>query len=120
VQLFQAAIFLLLVPDVFPYQGLVPPDGRHEKPPSPEALTDEVSSLFSIHARQVNGTLFLDEADHLRNRIFRRNRDHHVHVIRQQMPLLDPAFLLRSQLAEHFPKMPSQLSVQTSSSCTWE
>jgi hypothetical protein len=33
-------------------------------------------------------------------------------MIRQQMPLLDPAFLLRSQLAQDFPKMLSQLPVQ--------
>jgi hypothetical protein len=44
--------------------------------------------------------------------MFRRDRDHHVHMIRQQMPLLDPAFLLRSQLAQDFPKMLSQLPVQ--------
>jgi hypothetical protein len=64
-------------------------------------LTDEVSFLFPVYARQVYGALSFDEADHLRDRMFRRDRDHHVHVIRQQMPLLDPAFLLRSQLAEH-------------------
>jgi hypothetical protein len=36
---------------------------------------------------------------------FRRDSDHHVHVIRLQMPVLDPAFLLRSQLAKYFPSI---------------
>jgi hypothetical protein len=79
--------------------------------PRPEALTDEVSFLFPVYARQVYGALSFDEVDHVRDRMLRRDRDHHVHVIRQQMPLLDPAFLLRSQLAEQFPKMLSQLPV---------
>jgi hypothetical protein len=62
--------------------------------------------------REVYGALSLDKADQLRDRIFRWDRDHHVHVIRQQMPLLNPAFLPRSQLADYFPKMLSQLPVQ--------
>src|SRR5262245_16478648 len=53
--------------------------------------------------------LTLDEADHLRHRVFRRDQDQHVHVIRLQMPLLYPAFLLRGQLVEHFPKVLSDM-----------
>jgi hypothetical protein len=45
----------LTVPSVapIPYHGFVPPNGRNEIPLSPEALTDEFSFLFSVHARQV-------------------------------------------------------------------
>jgi hypothetical protein len=45
----------------------------------------------------------------LKHRMLRRNHDQHMHVIRQQMPLLDPAILLQSQLVEDFPKVPSNM-----------
>jgi hypothetical protein len=35
-----------------------------------------------------------------------------VHVVEHQMPLLDPAFLLRCQLLEHLARMPAKLPVQ--------
>ena len=57
-------------------------------------------------------TLALDEPDHLRHRVFRWDRDHHVHVIGHQMAFFDPAFLLLRQLAEHLPQMPPQLRIQ--------
>ena len=47
----------------------------------------------------------LDKTDHLRNRVFRWDRDHHVDVIRHEVTLLDPAFLLQGQLAEHLPEV---------------
>jgi hypothetical protein len=66
-----------------------------------------------------NRTLALDEADHLRNRVFRRDRDHHVDMIWHEVALLDPAFLLQSQLAEHIPRY--CLSSPHSTTCgTWE
>ena len=57
-------------------------------------------------------TLALDKPDHLRDRIFRWNRDHHVNVIRHQMTFLDSAFLLQRQLTEHLAEMPSQFPVK--------
>ena len=57
-------------------------------------------------------TLALDKADHLRNRILRWDRDHHVNMIWHEMALLDPAFLLHGQFAEDLPKMPPQLHIQ--------
>jgi hypothetical protein len=38
--------------------------------------------------------------------------DHHVNVVRQEVPRLDPAFLLRGQSLEHFPEVPAKLAVQ--------
>lgn len=58
-------------------------------------------------------TLTFDVSNHLRNSVFRRNCDHHMHVIGQQMPLFDPAFLLNRQLSEHFAKMVAKLTVQS-------
>ena len=39
-------------------------------------------------------------ADHLGNRVFRRDRDQHVDMIRHQMSLLDPAFPPTGQVVE--------------------
>jgi hypothetical protein len=85
-------------------------------PPSPEVLADEISPLFPVHPGQVYGALSLNVPDHLRHRVFRRDRNHHVHVIRQQVPLFDPAFFLRSKLAEYLTEMLSQLHIQRLSS----
>src|SRR5258705_7433611 len=57
-------------------------------------------------------TLALDKSDHLRDRIFWWNRNHHVNVIQHKMAFFDSAFLLQRQLAEDIAKMRSQLPVQ--------
>jgi hypothetical protein len=67
----------------------------------------------------VDGALSLDETNHLRHRIFPRDRDQHVHVIRLQMALLDPAFLLRSQLVKDFPKVLSYMPKQHLPAALW-
>src|SRR6266478_404876 len=54
----------------------------------------------------------LDKAHHLRHRVLRRNGEEHVHVIRHQVPLFNPTFLLRSQRPEDLPEMPPQLMVE--------
>jgi hypothetical protein len=44
-------------------------------------------------------TLALDKSDHLRDRVFWWNRDHHVNVIQHEMAFFDSAFLLQGELA---------------------
>jgi hypothetical protein len=88
--LLQAVVLRLLVLDVFPNYGFVTPHSGDEKPPSPEALANEISLPFSIHTGDVDGALPLNEA----HRLFGRDRDQHVHMVRLQMTLLDPTFLL--------------------------
>src|SRR4029077_2100095 len=68
--------------------------------------------LRAINTGQMDSALAFNIADHLRDRIFRRDRDHHVNVIRHQMAFLDSAFLLHRQLAKRFPEMLSQLPVK--------
>ena len=70
-------------------------DSGYEIPPSPEMLADEIPLLLSVDPCQVYRTLALDVSDHLRHRVFRWDRDHHMHMISQQMPFLDLALLLR-------------------------
>ena len=60
----------------------------------------------------MNRALPLYVPDHVRNRVFRRYGDHHVHMICQQMSLFDPALLLFGKLMEYLPEVLSQLAVQ--------
>ena len=52
-----------------------------------------------------NGTLSLQEPNHRSDRVFRRDRDAHVHMIHHQMAFHDLAFFLLRQSMEN----PSQL-----------
>ena len=51
----------------------------------------------------------IEDVRTLRHRVLRRNCDHHVHVIGQQMPFFDSTLLLHSQLAEYFSQVLPQL-----------
>jgi hypothetical protein len=93
--------FLLLVSDVLPYHRFVASHRRDEVPSRPEVLTHEVALSLSVHPRKVDCALAFDKAHHLRHRVLRWDRQHHVHVIGHQMPLFNPAFLLRGQLSEY-------------------
>lgn len=114
IHLVQSRIFLLLILDVLPNHGFVTTDGRNKISSRSEVLPHEIALPLAVHPRQVNRTLALDVPDHLRYRIFRLDRDHHVHVIRHQMPFLDPALFLFRQTAKYFSKMSSQFPVQRS------
>jgi hypothetical protein len=105
VQLFQSDILFFLPFDILPYQLLVPANCGYEVAASPEVLSHEVPSLFSVDPSQVDRALSLDEPDHLRHRIFRWDRDQHVDVIHKKVPLFDPALLLLGQLAKHLPQV---------------
>ena len=48
-------------------------------------LPDEVAFTLAINTCQMNGALALDMPYDLRDRIFRWNRNHHVHVAGHQM-----------------------------------
>src|SRR5260370_41336572 len=112
IYLLQAAVLSLLISDVLPYHRFVSTDGRGEVPSRPQMLPHKITLLFPVYAGQMDRTLALDKPDHLRDRIFRWNRNHHGNVIRNQATFFDPAFLLLRQLAEHLPEVPSQLPVK--------
>jgi hypothetical protein len=46
---------------------------------SRETLAREISLPFFLHAGDVDGTLSLEKADHLRHRVCRRDRDQYAH-----------------------------------------
>src|SRR5574338_138078 len=84
-ELIQPLVLLLLVLDVLADHGFIAADRRYEVPAGPEVLPHEVALALPIHPRQMDRALALDEADHLRNRVLRRDRDHHVHVVGHQV-----------------------------------
>ena len=79
-------------------------------------LIHKIELALPVQAGQVNRALPLDEPDHLRHRVLRRDRQQNVNVIGHQLPFFDLAFLLRRQLAEHLAKVLSHLRVQRSPS----
>jgi hypothetical protein len=68
------------------------------------------------HTRQMNRTFPFDISDHLRYRIFRRDRDQHVYMISRQVPFLYPAYFVFCQFLEYLSKVWPQLFVQYFSS----
>src|SRR5947207_12490742 len=58
----------------------------HKSPPSLSVDPARSIALFPLDIAD-------NIADHLRHGVFWRGRNHHVHVIAHEMPLLDPAFL---------------------------
>jgi hypothetical protein len=112
IELLQALVLLFLVPDVLSDHLLVPSHCGDVIPFGPEVLTYAVSLPFPVHPGQVDRTLSLDEPHDLRHRVLRWDRYHHVHVIRHEMSLFDPAVLLCCQTPEYLSKMRSQLDIQ--------
>ncbi len=112
VQLIQSLVLFLLVLDVVADDRLVPPDCRNEISPGAKVLPDEPSVALAISSSQMDRALALDIPHDLTDRVLGRNRQHHVNVVRQQMPLFDPAFSVFRKLAEHLPQMLAQLAVK--------
>ena len=60
----------------------------------------------------MNGALAFNISYNLRNRILRRDRNHHVDVVGHQMACLNFAFLLRRQLMKDFAQMLPELQIK--------
>jgi hypothetical protein len=74
---------------------------------------------FRCHTGQIDRAFALDEADHMRNRIFRWDGNHHVNVVGHQVPLFDSALLLLRQFPKHLSEVPSQLRVKRLPPAFW-
>ena len=102
------------MPNVLPDHFLVSTHCRNKVPPRPEMLSHEILAPPPIQSRQMNRALALDVPHHLRHRVLRRYRDHHVHMIRHQVPFLNLAFPLICQFAKHLMRPD-----QSRASCEW-
>src|SRR5882672_300855 len=107
IELIQALVFVLLVPDVFTNHRFVASDGGDEIPSGPEVLPNEIALPLAVYPCQMNRALPFHKSDHLRYSVLRWDREHHVHMIQHQMPFLDPAFLALGQSTEYFSQMPA-------------
>ena len=79
--------------DVRAYHLFIPTHRRYKVTAGPKTLPHEISLPPTIATRDVDRALAFDVPDHLRHRILRWDRYHHVYVIRQQMPLFDTTLL---------------------------
>ena len=75
-------------------------------------LPHEVAFALAVNPSEMDRALALDEPNDLRDRVFGRDRDHHVDVIDHQMPLQDFTFLLPRQPLEYFAQMRPQPDIE--------
>jgi hypothetical protein len=104
----QPQVFLLLVLDVFLDRLFVTPNRTDEIAARPEALPDEIASPLAVRPHQMDCALAFDVPDHVRHRVFWRDRQQHVNVIRKQMSLFDFRFFLSRELTKDFAHRPPQ------------
>ena len=76
-----------------------------KKPRAQKWLSDEIAFALSINPSHVDRALALDVPDDLRHRMFRRDRQQHVHVIGHQVPFFDLRLLLERKPAENLAQM---------------
>jgi hypothetical protein len=91
------------VPDILPYHLLVPTHRRRKIPPEPEVLTDIIHFSAQIGPGNVDRILPFDKSYHLRERIFWRNRYHH--MIHHHVPYFYQAHLLPRQAVKYFARL---------------
>src|SRR6267378_1819311 len=112
VHLIQTAICRLVRADILADHRRISAHGGDRVPPSPAMVPGRVLAAPHKGPSNVDRRFPLEKAHHLRHRVLRRNGEEHVHVIRHQVPLFNPTFLLRSQRPEDLPEMPPQLMVE--------
>jgi len=99
-----------LVSDVGSDHFLIPANGRNELSARPEFVAEKIPHLAFDILRDPYRALPFHVSDDLCHRIFGRNRDQHMDMIRHQMPLLDPAFLAAREIVKHLAQMPLYLA----------
>ena len=112
VQLVYPLVFFLLALDVLAHCRLIAPHRGHEVPAGPKVLARVVLPSPEVRPRDVDRALPLHVAHHLRDRVLRRDRHQHVHVVGHQVAFLHATRLLLRKPPEHSPEVFSQLSVQ--------
>ncbi len=112
VHLVEPFVLPLLIADVFADRRLVGPHRRHEVAPCPEMVARKIFPPSDICPGNVDRALAFDKPDDLGYRIFRRNRDQHMHVVDHQVSLLDLGLSLLGQVVKDLAQMLAKLSVQ--------
>src|SRR6266513_22223 len=99
----------LLFADVFADLLQLKAHRGHRVSTGPEVLASEIP-LLATQAGHRYGALPFQKSDHRGHRILRRNRDAHVHMVRQQVSLNDLALLLPRQCVKYFSQLASCLA----------
>ena len=87
--------------DIRPNHSLIQTHRGHKISPRPEILPGEVPLPGDL-----DRTLTLDLAHHVRNRILRRNADTHMNVVAHQVTFYYFRFLVPGKLMKYLSKMP--------------
>jgi hypothetical protein len=83
-------------------------------------LPVEGALVVEERQRRVDCALPLDVPNHLRDRVLRRDRDQHAHVVRHKVTFQNLALLLLRQGPKHFSHPPAQFSVRNfEMNATW-
>ena len=85
----QAVVLLLLLLDVLLDHRFVASDGGDEVSSGPEVLPEKITLTLAVNAGQMDRALTIDKTDHLGDGVFRRDRDHHVKVIRHEILIVE-------------------------------
>ena len=75
-------------------------------------LPDEFAVALAVNPSQMDCAFALDVSHDLTDRVLRRNRQHHMDMVGQQMAFFDPAIPVFRKLAEHRAQMLAQFTVQ--------
>src|SRR5260370_8104789 len=92
----------LLFADVFANLLQLETHRGHCVSTGPEVLAREIP-LFATQAGHRYGAFPFQKSDHRANRILRRNRDAHLHMVRHPWSLTDLALLLPPHSMQYFP-----------------
>ena len=89
-----ALVFRFLVADVRSNDVLVQPYRGNEVPPGPEVLAGEIFLAASELARNLDRALPRQLSNHVRDRVFGRNAQAHVHMVAHHVSLHDRGLLV--------------------------
>ena len=112
VHLVESSVLPFLITNVLANRRLISPQRRNEVPPRPKVMARKILSSSYVGPRNVDRTLPLDKPNHLGYRIRGRNGDQHVHVVTDQIPLLDLRFSLLGQVVKHLAQVLAKFPVQ--------
>ena len=108
-ELSNCSIRRFLLADLLAYQLQLEPDGRHRITPGPEMLAAKIA-LLPAQASDCNCALTLQKSDHRRDWVLGRNRNTHVHVVRNEVSFQNLALLLPGQRVKDRAQLATGLS----------
>ena len=107
----RSLVRLFLVSDVSSNDLFIVADGRYKIASRPKVIA-AVFALLRVFVSDVKRCPSLQKPDDVRDRVFRWDRDQHMHVVRHQVSFLDPAPLLQAQPYEQIAQLEAKITVK--------